>query len=251
MYKKLHKLCVGLGAGAMALGLSAVGASANQIQVDWYSASPTFGDFNLPPCGTYDCGQVYGNLNPEVGPTLVGNRPVVSTNNPAALVEGPGNQLNWWTPSSGITFEGQTLAQLPINQAMFVPEGTGSGDGSLFQTAIFSATLHVGALGGSITFGGDDDMFLALNGNVVDEVGGVHPVGAPTTFNVGAGTYVMDVFYADRHVTDAFANLQLSGDITTSVPEPSTWAMMLVGFAGLGYASLNRGRKNRLAPAIA
>jgi fibro-slime domain-containing protein len=252
LHKKLHKLGLGLGAGAMALGLSAVGASANQVQVDWYSASPTFGDFKLPPCGTYDCGQVYDNSNPEVGLTLMGNRPVVSTNNPAALVEGAGNQLNWWTPSSGITFEGQTIAQLPINQPMFVPEGTGTaGDGDAFQTAIFSATLHVGAGGGSITFGGDDDMFLALNGNVVDEVGGVHPMGATSTWNVGQGTYVMDVFYADRHVTDAFANLQLSGDITTSVPEPSTWAMMLVGFAGLGYVSFNRGRKNRLAPAIA
>jgi PEP-CTERM motif len=29
------------------------------------------------------------------------------------------------------------------------------------------------------------------------------------------------------------------GDVPT-VPEPSTWAMMLIGFAGLGYASLRR-----------
>jgi hypothetical protein len=27
---------------------------------------------------------------------------------------------------------------------------------------------------------------------------------------------------------------------TTPVPEPSTWAMILVGFAGLGYAALRR-----------
>jgi PEP-CTERM motif len=30
------------------------------------------------------------------------------------------------------------------------------------------------------------------------------------------------------------------------VPEPSTWAMMLLGFAGLGYA----GMRNRRRPAI-
>jgi hypothetical protein len=251
LHKKLRKLCLGVSAGAVALGLSAVSAGANQIKVDWYSASPTFGDFNLPPCGTYDCGQVYDNSNPEVGPNLVGGVPVVSAGNPAGLVEGAGNPLNWWTPSPGITFEGQTIAQLPINRPMFVPEGTGSGDGSTFQTAIFSATLNVGSSGGSITFGGDDDMFLALNGNVVDEVGGVHPTGTTSTWSVGPGIYAMEVFYADRHVTDAFANLQLSGDITTSVPEPSTWAMLMIGFAGFGYASLKGGRKNRLAPAIA
>jgi hypothetical protein len=251
LHKKLRKLCLGVSAAAVALGLSAVGARANQVKVDWYSASPTFGDFNLPPCGTYDCGQVYDNSNPEVGPNLVGGLPVVSAGNPAGLVEGAGNPLNWWTPSAGITFEGQTIAPLPINQSMFVPEGTGNSDGGAFQTAIFSAILHVGASGGSITFGGDDDMFLALNGNVVDEVGGVHPTGPTSTWSVGPGTYAMEVFYADRHVTDAVATLQLSGDITTGVPEPSTWAMMAVGFTGLGYASLKRGRKNRLAAAIA
>jgi hypothetical protein len=30
----------------------------------------------------------------------------------------------------------------------------------------------------------------------------------------------------------------------TAVPEPSTWAMMLIGFAGLGYAAYCRQKKN-------
>jgi PEP-CTERM motif len=34
-----------------------------------------------------------------------------------------------------------------------------------------------------------------------------------------------------------------------SVPEPSTWAMMLIAFAGLGYAGWRRSAKMRLAPA--
>jgi len=33
----------------------------------------------------------------------------------------------------------------------------------------------------------------------------------------------------------------------TAIPEPSTWAMFLIGFVGLGYAGLRRGRKARLA----
>jgi hypothetical protein len=28
-----------------------------------------------------------------------------------------------------------------------------------------------------------------------------------------------------------------------AVPEPSTWAMMLIGFAGLGFAASRQGRK--------
>lgn len=31
---------------------------------------------------------------------------------------------------------------------------------------------------------------------------------------------------------------------TAAVPEPSTWAMMLIGFAGLGYASRRASRKS-------
>jgi PEP-CTERM motif len=31
---------------------------------------------------------------------------------------------------------------------------------------------------------------------------------------------------------------------TSPVPEPSTWAMMLIGFAGLGYAGHRASRKS-------
>ena len=31
----------------------------------------------------------------------------------------------------------------------------------------------------------------------------------------------------------------------STVPEPSTWAMMLIGFAGLGYATFRQGRNKR------
>ena len=36
---------------------------------------------------------------------------------------------------------------------------------------------------------------------------------------------------------------------TTPVPEPSTWAMMLAGFAGLGYFGYKASRRTRLAAA--
>jgi len=250
--KELSLLPLRLAAAAAVMGLAAPPAgAANPIEVEWFSVNPSFGDFNLPPCGTYNCGQTYDNTNPEVGPSLVGGLPVVSAGNPAGLLEGAGNPLNWWTPLAGdVTYEGTTTQSLPVMQNMFTPEGTGANDDSAFQTAIFFATLDVGAGGGSITFGGDDEMFLALNGVVVDEVGGVHPYGATTTYDVGPGIYSMEIFYADRHVVAAYADIQLAGAITTSVPEPGTWALMLIGFAGLGYAAHNRGRNDRLGSAI-
>jgi hypothetical protein len=39
------------------------------------------------------------------------------------------------------------------------------------------------------------------------------------------------------------------GNATSAVPEPSSWAMMLLGFAGLGFAG-NRARRKRAASAV-
>ncbi len=61
-----------------------------------------------------------------------------------------------------------------------------------------------------------------------------------------------DVGYTGAGLTDALdvvdyytgAGLTLT---TTAVPEGSTWAMILVGFAGLGYAGYRRARRPRAA----
>jgi hypothetical protein len=39
------------------------------------------------------------------------------------------------------------------------------------------------------------------------------------------------------------ASFEVFGDVTTAVPEPATWAMMLLGFAGLGFAFRQSRRK--------
>jgi hypothetical protein len=43
----------------------------------------------------------------------------------------------------------------------------------------------------------------------------------------------------------------LVGATTISVPEPSTWAMLLLGFAGLGFVSYRRTRGAKLQAALA
>jgi hypothetical protein len=40
-------------------------------------------------------------------------------------------------------------------------------------------------------------------------------------------------------------NIAIAGGIPEGVPEPATWAMMLLGFAGLGYASYRSSRRAR------
>jgi hypothetical protein len=41
--------------------------------------------------------------------------------------------------------------------------------------------------------------------------------------------------------------LSTTGVRSVATPEPSTWAMMVIGFAGLGFAAFRRGRKTSIA----
>jgi hypothetical protein len=64
------------------------------------------------------------------------------------------------------------------------------------------------------------------------------------------GTYVYSWgsgVHADTFAVEVGSSGPIS--ITGSAPEPSTWAMMLIGFAGLSYAAVRRKGARRLVPA--
>ena len=68
----------------------------------------------------------------------------------------------------------------------------------------------------------------------------------------GKGGTNTALIYGDYYFTEALLRLQnvLDGEpgwvlYSPTVPEPSTWAMMLVGFAGLGFAGYRRARAGR------
>lgn len=49
----------------------------------------------------------------------------------------------------------------------------------------------------------------------------------------------------------AFVNVDPRSTTVGSAPEPSTWAMLLIGFAGLGYAAVRRGKGAKLSREMA
>lgn len=63
-----------------------------------------------------------------------------------------------------------------------------------------------------------------------------------TTLSAGQHTLALEVtrrYAPGRNVdTEYFDNVSL--DVTSAVPEPSTWAMMILGFAGLGFMAYRR-----------
>lgn len=88
--------------------------------------------------------------------------------------------------------------------------------------------------------------FLDIYGLMFNISGGNAPVGAvvdlfdngvsPTT-GVNSGGFGVAV------ATSAISENYVAGGVTANLPEPSTWAMLLFGFAGLGFAGYRRSRR--------
>jgi len=245
---RMQQLIAGAAFGAAAVLGGSAAVAQSTFSAAYYTVSPLTADFNDLPCGPQDCGQNYtNNLTGEVTTTLLDGLPVYNTGfTGQALSDLNGNgTLAWWngTPTS------VGSVSTPINftdgtHDLFPPNGTGSGDGAGFQTAIFTGTLDVtNPAGANVTFNlaSDDDSFLAVDNSVIAQDGGIHPLGSgvSVTQHLAEGDHAVTIFYADRHVVDA----QLT--FSEAVPEPATWAMMLVGFGGMGAAI--RARRKSLA----
>jgi hypothetical protein len=82
-------------------------------------------------------------------------------------------------------------------------------------------------------------MFKIGHGEVVD------------LFNNGVGFGPPGATYGVGVANSDIALDYVSDGVTASTPEASTWAMMLLGFAGLGYAGFRSARKQRLSRSIA
>jgi hypothetical protein len=209
-------------------------------------------DFNTNPC----CSSFYTNeVQRTLGPSGL---PVynASYGGPQLFDVNSHGELTWWSPGTGpnqnpnVVQTGTGTVTLPFNNGnFFPPNGTGSNDANGFQAAIFRGTLVVPTKEAvTFSFGADDDSFLALGNTVISQEGGIHGVSAApvTTQVLDPGSYQLTLFYTDRHESGAGLFFSLNTDgvtISPSVPEPSTWAMMILGFCGVGFMAYRKKSK--------
>ena len=105
--------------------------------------------------------------------------------------------------------------------------------------------VNPNAASGAIYFTIDNASGAAVFSSTLDS--------SATSVTIPGGTllagesYTFDLLFDDRIAgevdgigTTQFYDTHTYGTFTTAVPEPSTWAMMLLGFAGLGYARYRR-----------
>jgi hypothetical protein len=122
----------------------------------------------------------------------------------------------------------------------FVGPGANAGNGVFINGSAPATT----SLDGTLSAQGQGLYALTLSANVTLNLG-IPTCCVVTPGVVSAGVDPILAIDPDMPDADAFS-LQFStgfGPAGSAVPEPSTWAMMLLGFAGLGYVGYRTSRK--------
>ena len=94
-----------------------------------------------------------------------------------------------------------------------------SSNSTVFNEALSTTDTSVTIPGGVLSAGQSYSFDLLFDDRIVDS----------------SGAFLKTQFY-DTHTDGSFST-------AGAVPEPSTWAMLLIGFGGLGFAASLRGRK--------
>jgi PEP-CTERM motif len=127
-------------------------------------------------------------------------------------------------------------------------------EGGESETLVLPAAWHVDIYVGSldpyntISFGGPGavsytgDQLVALATNAIDN-GDQQSGSSNGLFEFSFAAPVTSVTFTSYQNA-----LEVAGvSVSSAVPEPSTWAMMLLGFAGLGYAAYRKTKTERMA----
>jgi hypothetical protein len=145
-----------------------------------------------------------------------------------------------------LSFTGGTFTSIPAGT---VNVGFGSfslGNGSQTYDTTFTLDIAFTAPAGSGSNTFDADVTGTVHGNG----GGVtiNFNNTPETFNYNGGSFTVSV--NDLSISLGDPNITGTITLTAGVPEPSTWAMMVLGFAGVGFMTYRR-KRNGLAFSVA
>jgi hypothetical protein len=231
---------------------------------------------NYPAAYAFSNGSVWGSTGFSTGQLIKLNNDGTT----ATTYNVPVSQGLWTNPVNGhllatgsqgiidIDVSGATPTYRSVNLSVFSDGVTVSPDGTIIYTngvggyrisdgvQVYANVIVPGADGTGVISGG------ALNGDIVvntnsGELWLLDALGNKTLIANGGsrGDYVAPD-YSDGTLfvtqTDSILRLTLAGGgiggppVVGGVPEPSTWAMMLLGFAGVGFIAYRRKAKPAL-----
>jgi hypothetical protein len=174
------------------------------------------------------------------------------SNNAANCVmcnNGNPNRSTFTVGNNGINYSINDSDVNTVSQMLSGVSGLNAGIGAMHPdnshiTIQGVLALHAGI--NQLTLTHDDGVRLQLNGSVVSGFtpGPISPTTETVNFNAGAGgnfAFILD--YNECCSGPAVLQFQVNGATVGAVPEPATWGMMLLGFAGLGFAFRQSRRK--------
>jgi hypothetical protein len=186
-----------------------------------------------------------GPMNPTyfVGQTIGASNFSVGTDQ-WSLLSGSAGVAVGTTPNVSAAPLGETTPYMSV-------EGDGT-EQVVFGTARTSISIYWGSIDGNQ--GGNDNLnsfAITVDGYtltgadlVLKGASGTgdqtSPLGNELITITGLGSFTTATFTSTRNAFE----FSLPG-VTPGVPESSTWAMMMVGFAGLGYAAFRRSSKSQ------
>ncbi|MBN8712740.1 MAG: PEP-CTERM sorting domain-containing protein [Xanthomonadales bacterium] len=239
---------IGRTLGFLLLALAPVAlVHANALSITYYTIATADQDVNHLAGGSFD-NEVQAQLGPNGLPVLntaaYGCTSNCFTAMPLPLDVTSTGELTWWSPAlnSNVTQTGTGVVNLPFNVPynFFPPNGTGSNDSRGFQSAILSGVLSVPSTQTiSFSIGADDAAFAYLDGTVVCNLGGVHPITAGTCvtpFSISAGSHQLDVFFVDLNAVQSGLTFDVTTTGITTVPPANVPEPAELGLFGLGLA---------------
>jgi hypothetical protein len=155
--------------------------------------------------------------------------------------------------TTGVTNTSTSAAAIPLGDPANMHYLWGLVDGTTVYFGsdnVTSFIIHIGSVDSKAGDGFDNVLTLS-NGDVIT---GTDLVNLGLATGLGTQGDPKDnpwLLISDTQAFDSFTATSSKNAfefdmVTSSVPEPSTWAMMLLGFASLGFAGYRRAKKTRV-----
>jgi PEP-CTERM motif len=190
---------------------------------------------------SYFSGESAGDSNFSVGTdkwTLVSGSAAVQVGSKDGVYADPLGMTNPYMAVEGGGTEQVTFAKAQTSISIYWGsiDAAEAGTASAGNTNSFAITVD------GFTLTGEDLLALGADGS------GSHsdPKGNELVTISGLAAFTTATF-SSTHNAFEFSLVPPSIGTTGTVPEPSTWAMMMLGFAGLGYAAFRRNSKGQTA----